>query len=153
MNGPFFRTIFVCIVLNALPLFGQQQPEGVRQGIQHRLLLEDESRSRMHYVDTADPARHWEIIFPARYRDYRLIGQNRLLMNNLSGYSEYDLTSRKLLKEFKDPRFAGTHSVHRLPDGRTLLGCNAVLDPKKDPKKSGSYPKSVPVVGGHEGGG
>ena len=137
MNGPFFRTIFVCIVLNALPLFGQQQPEGARQGIQHRLLLEDESRGRMHYVDTSDPAKHWEIVFPARYRDYQLIGQNRLLMNNLSGYSEYDLNSRKLLKEFKDPRFAGTQSARRLPDGRTLLGCNAVLDPKKDPKKSG----------------
>ena len=131
MQGLFFRAIVAAVALSALPSFGQEK------GIHHRLLLEDESRSRMHYVDTSDPAKHWEIVFPARYRDYQLIGQNRLLMNNLSGYSEYDLNSRKLLKEFKDPRFAGTQSARRLPDGRTLLGCNAVLDPKKDPKKSG----------------
>ena len=85
MKGPFLRTILAAVALSALPVFAQEK------GIQHRLLLEDESRSRMHFVDTADPSKHWEIVFPARYRDYQLIGQNRLLMNNLSGYSEYEM--------------------------------------------------------------
>jgi hypothetical protein len=105
------------------------------QGIQHRMLLEDESRSKMHYVDTADPVKHWEIVFPARYRDYQLIffagfqvlKNGHLVVSNWTGHGandsvkghqvlEFDADGR-LLWSWHDPALAGSiHGVIVLDD-------------------------------------
>jgi hypothetical protein len=90
----------------------------------HKMLLMDESRSRMHYVDLDDASKNWEIVFPKRYRDVQLIGNRRLLVSSDSGFCEYDWDTRKLVAECRDARLAGSESVRRLPDGRTIVGCN-----------------------------
>lgn len=90
----------------------------------HKMLLMDESRSRVHYVDLDDASKNWEIVFPKRYRDVQLIGNRRLLVSSDSGFCEYDWDTRKQVAEFRDASLAGSESVRRLPDGRTIVGCN-----------------------------
>ena len=90
----------------------------------HKMLLVDESRSRVHYVDLDDATKNWEIVFPKRYRDAQIIGHRRLLVSTDSGFCEYDWDTRRLVAEFRDPSLAGSESVRRLADGRTIVGCN-----------------------------
>lgn len=90
----------------------------------HKMLLMDESRSRVHYVDLDDASKSWEIVFPKRYRDVQLIGDRRLMVSSDSGFCEYDWDTRRQVAEFRDASLAGSESVRRLPDGRTIVGCN-----------------------------
>jgi hypothetical protein len=107
---------WLCSLVAAAALAGESHP--------HKMLLMDESRSRVHYVDLDDASKNWEIIFPKRYRDVQIIGNRRLLVSSDSGFCEYDWDSRKLVAEFRDAKLAGSESVRRLPDGRTIVGCN-----------------------------
>lgn len=92
--------------------------------IKHRLLAEDESRSQLLLVDQRDPAQDWAIKFPERYRDYQLVGGNRVMLNTGDGFREYDLKTREMVREVKNPAFVGITTARRLPDGRTILGGN-----------------------------
>jgi hypothetical protein len=95
--------------------------------IRHTMLLVDESRSQLLYVDQNDSNQSWKLdIEGGPARDIQLIGNNRILvsMQKKGGFREYDLTSRKIVREcFNSVRYAGTMSAVRFPDGRTILGC------------------------------
>jgi hypothetical protein len=91
--------------------------------VRHRFLAKDESRSKLHYVDQFDPAKSWSLNLPAKSRDMQLIGNNRLLVSIPNGYHEYELTTRQMAKEVSDPKFAGTMTARRRPDGFTIIGC------------------------------
>lgn len=90
-----------------------------------RMFIVDESRQKVHFVDLKDPAKHWEIQFPKRYRDIQLIDDNRLLVSTDAGFREYDMDTRKMLAEHRDAALSGTESLRRLSDGRTIIGRNA----------------------------
>lgn len=92
--------------------------------IKHRFLAEDESRAQLLLVDQRDPAQDWVIKFPDRYRDYQLVGGNRVMLNTGNGFREYDLKTHEMVREVKDKAWAGITTARRLPDGRTILGGN-----------------------------
>ena len=92
--------------------------------LQHRFLAEDESRSQLLLVDTAHPDKNWALKFPERYRDFQLIGNQRVLLNTSQGFREYDLRTHEQVREVKDAKFTGCFTARRLPDGRTILGGN-----------------------------
>ena len=88
-----------------------------------RFLGVDESRGQLIYVDTADASKSWALSLPVKCRDIQLIGKQRVLLSGSNGYYEYDLASRSCIKTFSKPDYAGTISVRRTPEGRTLIGC------------------------------
>lgn len=92
--------------------------------IRHRFFAEDESRSQLLFVNQLEPAQDWGIKFPERYRDYQLVGGHRVMLNTSHGFREYDLKTRELVREVKDPALADITTARRLPDGRTVLGGN-----------------------------
>lgn len=107
-------------------------PESV---IKHRFIAVDESRSQLVCVDQGDFSKNWTIQFPGRYRDYQLIGGNKILVSTGEGYREYSLDTRQMLKEVKG--FGGTMFARRRADGNTVVGANindgveiSELDPK-----------------------
>ena len=90
----------------------------------HKMLLVDESRQRLRCVDLDDTAKSWEIPFPDRWRDAQLIGNRRVLVSTKAGFCEFDWDTRQKTAEFNDASLAGSESVRRLSDGRTIVGCN-----------------------------
>ncbi len=95
-----------------------------QEAIKHRFLVADESRSQLIYVDQFEPSRDWSIKTPEKHRDMQLIGGGKLLVNTGSGYREYDLKTHKEVREVKRDFLSGSMSLQRLPDGRTIVGCN-----------------------------
>ena len=91
--------------------------------VKHRFLAVDESREQLVHVDQVDSSKDWTLKLPIKHRDIQLVGDNVLLLSSLEGFHEYDLTDRRMVKEVKG--YPGTVSARRLPDGRTILVCNA----------------------------
>ncbi len=90
--------------------------------IRHRFLAEDESRSKIHYVDQFDPSKNWEISIAAGCRDMQLVDGKIVIGLFAGGFREYDFATQKLLREVVDPEYkAGSVTAYRLADGRTLL--------------------------------
>ena len=98
-------------------------PQTQAAEIRHRFLAVDESRGQLHYVDQTDSSKDWTFKLPVKHRDLQLVGGNRLLLSTPEGYREYDLTDRRMVKEVKG--CPGGMSARRLPDGKTVLACNA----------------------------
>jgi hypothetical protein len=98
------------------------------ESVQHKMLLLDESRSQLLYVDQTDSNNNWKLdIEGGPARGLQLIGNDRVLvaMPKKGGFREYDLTTRKIVRECFDPvRYAGAMDAVRFPDGRTVLGCD-----------------------------
>ncbi|MDR2755856.1 MAG: hypothetical protein LBC20_09135 [Planctomycetaceae bacterium] len=96
--------------------------------VRHKMLLLDESRSQLLYVDQTNSDKNWKLdIENGPAWGIQLIGNNQILvaMPKKGGFREYDLTTRKVVRECFDPvRYAGTMSAVRFPDGRTILGCD-----------------------------
>ena len=101
--------------------------------VKHRLLLNDESRFQLLYVDEIEPGNNWVIKAGEKIgaadsvRDLQLIGNHRVLTAHLvnGGFREYDLTTRKVVREVtNNPRYVNSMTAVRMPDGRTVLGCN-----------------------------
>ncbi|MDR2845491.1 MAG: hypothetical protein LBV28_05315 [Puniceicoccales bacterium] len=98
--------------------------------IRHRLLLLDESRSQLLYVDQFAPEKSWRIPVeggPA-WGLQLLDGGERVLtaVPKKGAFREYDLATQKVVREVADAkRYAGAIGAWRLPDGRTVLGCES----------------------------
>ena len=92
-------------------------------GLRHRFLAVDESRGQLVYVDEYDASKDWTLKLAGKHRDLQLVGGNRVLLATPNGYREYDLADRRLVKEVTG--YPGGVSARRLPDGRTILACNA----------------------------
>ncbi len=101
--------------------------------IKHDLLILDEGLWNLLRVNQNDPSKNWithidpksppEIKRPANWRaaprDMQLIGGNRVLISHDAGYSEFDITTGKLLKEVAT--YTGIATARRLPNGHTLI--------------------------------
>ena len=101
--------------------------------IRHKLLLNDESRFQLLYVDEFHPENDWIIKAGEKIgggdcvRDLQLVGNHRVLTATpvTGGFREYDLTTRKVVREVvNNPRYRNSMTAVRMPDGRTLLGCD-----------------------------
>jgi hypothetical protein len=100
---------------------------GEAEPIRHKVLLLDEARSQMLYIDQFDLEKTWCIkVDEGPAWGLQLLDGNRALtaLPKKGGFREYDLTSRKIVREVCDAvRYAGAISALRLPDGRTVLAC------------------------------
>ena len=101
--------------------------------IKHKLLLNDESRFQLLYLDEAEPGNNW--VFKAGekigggdcVRDLQIVGNRRVLTAApvQGGFREYDLATRTIVREvINSPRYRNSMTAVRMPDGRTVLGCD-----------------------------
>ncbi|MDR2862704.1 MAG: hypothetical protein LBV54_02320 [Puniceicoccales bacterium] len=124
---PEHTHIFRHAVLGALALFACCAQAFAGDPVQHKMLLLDESRSQLLYVDQAAPDKDWKLAIPSRAWSFQLVGGNRLLlgMTKKGGFLEYDLETKKVVREvFDAKRYADTTCAIRFPDGRTAISCN-----------------------------
>jgi len=97
----------ICIGLDAEP-------------IKHRFLAIDEGKCNLLYVDEYDASKNWIVqVQNDSPRDMQLIGNNLVLIGHDKGYSEYDITTGKLVKDVTSFNFVT--SARRLPNGNTLI--------------------------------
>jgi hypothetical protein len=87
-------------------------------GGQRRLLLRDEARSVVSYVDLGDPNAGWHVT-TGTGRDMQLVGDERFMIGTDNGYEERLLSSGALVTQQKS--FPGTLSAHRLRNRNTIL--------------------------------
>ena len=88
--------------------------------IQHEFMAIDEGHATLLHIDERDQSKNWlvPIGHPAA-RDMQLIGGNRILIGHHHGYSEFDLSLGRVVKEFA--ALAGVTAVRRQPDGHTII--------------------------------
>jgi hypothetical protein len=97
--------------------------------IQHEFIAIDEGKTNLLYVNENDPGKNWIVpIGKSHPRDMQLVGGNRILIGNVTGYSEFDIATGKRLVDVTNfaPATARTDtdevtSVRRQPNGHTLL--------------------------------
>jgi hypothetical protein len=97
--------------------------------IQHEFIAIDEGKNNLLYVNENNPAKNWIVpIGKSHPRDMQLVGGNRVLIGNVTGYSEYDIATGKRLLDVTNfaPASAPTDtdevtSVRRQPNGHTLV--------------------------------
>jgi len=88
--------------------------------IQHEFIAIDEGHATLLHVDERDQSKNWLVpIGQPAARDMQLIGGNQILIGHHHGYSEFDITLGRLVKEFKS--LEGVTAVRRQPDGHTLI--------------------------------
>lgn len=99
-----------------------------------RMLIRDEGRSSLHYVNLANPAENWVAETTGWARGMQLVGGGVVLGGRDDGYEEYDLKTGMILKQVKG--FGGTQSAYRMPNGETMLARSGTtlsfLEPKTD---------------------
>jgi hypothetical protein len=88
--------------------------------IQHEFIAIDEGHATLLHIDEADQSKNWLVpICQPQSRDLQLVGAGRILVGHHHGYSEFDIASGRLMKEFKS--LEGVTAARRQPDGHTLL--------------------------------
>lgn len=121
----FATTPFLSAALLVLSTIGARGAPG---GIRHEMVLVDESRAQLLYVNQHEPTRNWAVKMPGRGRDFQLIGDGRLLVSMPDGYCEFGLADGAVLKRVRG--FGGVVAARRRPDGHTILASNTKRDGK-----------------------
>lgn len=97
--------------------------------IKHEFIAIDEGKTNLLYVNENDPSKNWIVpIGKSHPRDMQLVGGNRILIGNVTGYSEFDIATGKRLVDVTNfaPASAKTDtdevtSVRRQSNGHTLV--------------------------------
>jgi hypothetical protein len=88
--------------------------------MQHEFVAIDEGRATLLHINERDPEKNWVVpIGQPSARDMQLIGGGKILIGHHHGYTEFDLTLGRVVKEFKS--LAGVTAVRRQPNGHTLV--------------------------------
>jgi hypothetical protein len=88
--------------------------------IQHGFIAIDEGRATLLHIDERDSTKNWIVpIGHPQARDMQLIGENKILIGHHHGYTEFDLATGKMAKEFK--LLEGVTAARRQPDGNTIV--------------------------------
>lgn len=88
--------------------------------IRHEFIAIDEGRATLLHIDERDESKNWIVpIGPPQARNLQLIGENKILIGHHHGYSEFDIATGKILKEFKS--LEGVTAARRQPNGHTLI--------------------------------
>lgn len=101
-----------------------------------RMLIRDEGKGELHYVNLANPAENWVAETTGWARGMQLVGNDVILGGRDDGYEEYDLKTGKILKTVET--FDKTQSAYRMPNGETMLAQDggdtvlSFLEPKTD---------------------
>lgn len=88
------------------------------------LLVNDEGKAALHFLDSESPARNW--VHQGAGRDLQLIGQQRLLRSHPEGYVELDLAARgAVVRQIAIAGVPGPiESARRLVSGNTVVAGN-----------------------------
>lgn len=88
--------------------------------IQREFICIDEGLGTLLHVNERDESKNWRVpIGQPQARDMQLVGGNKILISHHHGYSEFDISSGKLAKEFNS--LEGVTAVRRQPDGHTII--------------------------------
>jgi hypothetical protein len=98
---------------------------GDAEAIKHRMIVYDEGRGMLHYINERDDSKDWDLQLPKAIRDFQLVGNKQFIIAQGFGYSVYDLETRKLVEDVKPAGVGGVMSARRRADGATILGANA----------------------------
>jgi hypothetical protein len=89
--------------------------------IKHSFIAIDEGLKNLLYVNENDSTKNWIVsvsdVYPSR--DMQLIGNNRILIGNSLGYTEYNITTGAIARQVT--AYDSVSSVRRLPNGHTIL--------------------------------
>ncbi|HEY1719181.1 MAG TPA: hypothetical protein VGH42_12935 [Verrucomicrobiae bacterium] len=88
--------------------------------IQHEFIAIDEGHATLLRVNESDQSKNWIVpIGRPQARDMQLIGGNKILIGHHHGYTEFDLTLGRVVKEFA--ALEGVTAARRQPDGHTII--------------------------------
>jgi len=88
--------------------------------IQHEFIAIDEGRATLLHVNEREPSKDWIVpIGRPQARDMQLVGGNKILIGHHHGYTEFDITTGKIKKEFA--ALEGVTAARRQPDGHTII--------------------------------
>jgi hypothetical protein len=88
--------------------------------IQHEFIAIDEGRATLLHIHEREPSKDWLVpIGQPQARDMQLIGENKILIGHHHGYTEFDLVTGKVAKEFK--LLEGVTAVRRQATGHTII--------------------------------
>lgn len=88
--------------------------------IQHEFIAIDEGHATLLHIDERDQSKNWIVpIGQPAARDMQLIGGGKILIGHHHGYTEFDISLGRAVKEFKS--LEGVTAARRQPDGHTLI--------------------------------
>lgn len=94
--------------------------------IRHEFIAIDEGFGNLLYVNEHALAKNWTVpVGQPQARDMQLVGGDKILIGHHHGYTEFDIATGKVAKEFKS--LEGVTAARRQPNGHTLIaGVNLV---------------------------
>lgn len=122
----FSARIYRDTILAAMGLLPQKtSAEPVR-----RIVLSDESRGRIHYYDSSEPAKCFYVDAEKTTWDIQRVGASepgkigryRYVCRN--GFKVVDMDARRNVDEFRHPSLAGISAISMLPDGGFIASVN-----------------------------
>ena len=88
--------------------------------IQHEFVAIDEGHATLLHIDERDQSKNWHVpIGQPAARDMQLIGGGKILIGHHHGYTEFDISLGRAVKEFKS--LEGVTAARRQLDGHTLI--------------------------------
>jgi len=89
-----------------------------------KLVLADESRAKLHYYDTSDPAKCFAIPAVKPVWDLKQVGKQKFRTVGGGGFQIFDLEQRKVVDTFKHPKLNGVSAMCDLKDGGFVASVN-----------------------------
>jgi hypothetical protein len=116
-------TFLFCLLVFLISVSASAAP------VKHEFIAIDEGKTNLLYVNENNPEKNWIVpLGKSHPRDMQLVGGNRILIGNVTGYSEFDIATGKRLVDVTNfaPADAKTDtdevtSVRRQPNGHTLV--------------------------------
>lgn len=91
-----------------------------RAEIQHEFIAIDEGLGNLLHVNERSPSKNWIVpVGQPQARDMQLVGGNKILIGHHYGYTEFDIASGNVTKEFKS--LEGVTAARRQSNGNTIV--------------------------------
>jgi hypothetical protein len=88
--------------------------------IQHEFIAIDEGHATLLHINERDQSKNWIVpIGQPQSRDMQLVGDNRILIGHHHGYTEFDTTLGRVVKEFA--ALEGVTAARRQANGHTII--------------------------------
>jgi hypothetical protein len=88
--------------------------------IQHEFIAIDEGNAMLLRINEHDRSKNWVVpLGQPQARDMQLVGGNKILIGHHHGYTEFDLTAGRVMKEFTS--LEGVTAARRQPHGHTII--------------------------------
>ena len=95
--------------------------------IQHEFIAIDEGLGNLLHVNEGSPSKNWIVpIGQPQARDMQLVGGNKILIGHHHGYTEFDIATGRIVKEFT--ALEGVTAARRQSNGNTIVAGVDVVD-------------------------